>query len=372
MSKKGKEKCKDEPETAGPLHGGATSRRAEWRSKSQNATVGNGKKLPHGGPQPNNPPLDHSPRTYKSGNPRSKKAGSRSGPARGGDKAVAVAARDAVSQQDGLKDALREQAEETRVAQEANVHLRRDLTSVTDDLKCAETKLGMHRNAVSQIHVDKQKNFLCQWQDETKRATLMFILLTVVVPLAWMWMLIYVGMFLTWCSWQGVTASLLYQILAVLADRHYCAMRGYRSVFCKRITHSYSAVTQQEWDDIDRRADDMSLRELKHVNARYSVIAYRKTLNGVLLNRNTFGELTGAPDYLLISHELLAQITIPKIMLTDDVLVVRDRLLAAVKTTHTVNVDRDLFQEGEDVAGNTLEVAFGLWYQNRQRRTRCF
>jgi len=252
------------------------------------------------------------------------------------------------------------------------MHLRRDLTSVKDDLKQAEEKLGLHRNAVSQKHDDKQKNFLCEWQDETEKAKLMFILLTVIVPVVWTWALVYVGMFPIWCNWQGVTAFVLYQIIAILADRHYCAMRGYRSVFSKRITHSYSSMTNVDWDDLDRRADTMSLRELKHVDARYSVLAYRKTLNGVLLNRDTFGELTGRPDYFLISHELLAQLTVPTVMLADDILVVKSRLTMSVKTMHTVNIDKYLYKEGDDVAGNTVEVALGLWSQNKQRRVRCF
>lgn len=185
-------------------------------------------------------------------------------------------------------------------------------------------------------------------------------------------MAVYLDQFEYLMCWQCVVAGLLYQVAAVFADRYLCAKRGYRSKFCERTTHSYSSMTNKDWDDVDRRADAMSLRELKHVNARYSVVAYRKTLNGVLLNTDTFGKRTGVPDYLLISHELLAQLTTPNVMLTDEPLVLRDRLLASVKTTHTVNLDKDLYQQGEDVAGNTVEVAQGLWYQNRQARTRCF
>jgi hypothetical protein len=277
-----------------------------------------------------------------------------------------------VAQADGLKDALREQAEETRIAQDANMHLRRDLTSVKDDLKQAEERLGGRRNAVDKIHDERRKNFHCQWQDGTAEATLTFWLFVLVFPAIFISVAVYLEQFESLMCWQWMVASMLYQVAAVFADRRLCALRGYRSKFCERTTHSYSSMTNQDWDDVDRRADAMSLRELKHVDARYSVLAYRKTLNGVLLNEDTFGKRTGAPDYLLISHELLAQLTTPNVMLTDDSLVLRDRLLASVKTTHTVNVDKDLYQEGEDVAGNTLEVAQGLWYQNRQARTRCF
>jgi len=370
------EKCKDEPETAsGKPRGGTTSKQAKSVSPRSSGRKGGEKSPPPGKKtqgKRDNPPLDHSPKTYKSGNPKVKGAGKRSGPARGGDKAVAVAVKDAVAQADGLKDALREQAEETRVAQDANMHLRRDLTGVQEDLKQAETKLGDRRNAVDKLHEKRRKHFHCQWQDETARSYITFVLFVVMLPAMFVGCAVYLDQFESLMCWQWMVASMLYQVAAVFADRRICAKRGYRSAFCERTTHSYSSMTNQDWDDVDRRADAMSLRELKHVDARYSILAYRKTLNGVLLNEDTFGKLTGAPDYLLISHELLAQITTPNIMLTDDALVLKDRLLVSVKTTHTVNLDKDLYQEGEDVAGNTMEVAQGLWYQSRQARTRCF
>jgi len=370
------EKCKDEPETASGRPYGGTTRKQAMSVSPRNSGRKGGERSPPPGKRTtgkrDNPPLDYSPKVYKSGNPRVKGAGNRSGPARGGDKAVAVASREAVAQADGLKDALREQAEETRVAQDANMHLRRDLTSVQEDLKQAEEKLGGRRNAVDKLHNKRRKHFHCQWQDETTRSILTFVLFVVICPVIFVGLAVYFDVFESLLCWQWMAASMLYQVAAVCADRRICAKRGYRSLFSERTTHSYSSMTNQDWDDVDRRADAMSLRELKHVDARYSIVAYRKTLNGVLLNEDTFGKRTGAPDYLLISHELLAQLTTPNVMLTDDPLVVKDRLLASVKTTHTVNLDKDLYQEGEDVAGNTMEVAQGLWYQNRQARTRCF
>jgi hypothetical protein len=261
---------------------------------------------------------------------------------------------------------------ETCVAQDAAMHLRRDLNDVQEDLKRADEIIGCNRNRVDLLHDTRRKNFHCQWQDATEEATLTFWLLVLVFPMVFLGLTVYFDSFESLMCWPFVVASMVYQVVAVFADRFLCAKRGYRSKFCKRTTNSYSSMTNQDWDDVDRRADAMSLRELKHVDARYSLLAYRKTLNGVLLNVDTFGNLTGKPDYLLISHELLAQMTVPAVMLTDDPLVVKERLNTSVKTTHTVNLDKDLYQEGEDVAGNTVEVACGLWYQNRQARTRCF
>jgi len=244
--------------------------------------------------------------------------------------------------------------------------------NVQEDLKQAEQRLGDKRNRIDQYHDDQRKAFHCQWQDETAEATFTFWVFVLILPAIFIGMAVYLEQFECLICWQCVVASMLYQVAAVFADRYLCAKRGYRSKFCERTTHSYSSMTNVDWDDVDRRADAMSLRELKHVDARYSVVAYRKTLNGVLLNEDTFGKRTGAPDYLLISHELLAQLTTPNVMLTEDALVLKDRLLVSVKTTHTVNMDKDLYQQGKDVAGNTVEVAIGLWYQNRQARKRCF
>jgi hypothetical protein len=280
--------------------------------------------------------------------------------------------KDAVDQAAGYKTALHAQAEETRVQEETNRHLRRDLTNVQEDLKQAEKRLGDNRNRIDRYHDTQRKTFHCQWQDETAEATFTFWLFVLGFPVIFIGFATYLEMFEDLMCWPWMVVSMLYQVAAVFADRYLCAKRGYRSKFCKRTTHSYSSLTNVDWDDVDRRADAMSLRELKHVDARYSVVAYRKILNGVLLNEDTFGKRTGVPDYLLISHELLAQLTTPNVMLTEDALVLKDRLLVSVKTTHTVNMDKDLYQQGKDVAGNTVEVAMGLWFQNRQARKRCF
>jgi len=368
------EKCKDEPETASGKPRGGTSRKPGKSVSSPKAGKKVGGKSPPSGKQTrDNPPLDHSTRLTKAGNPR-RKGGKGTGPSRGGDKAAVYAVKEAVDQANGLKDALHEQTEETRVAQDANMHLRRDLNHAQEYLKEAEKRLGDKRNRVDLIHEERRKNFLCKWQDETAEATFTFWLFVLIFPAIFVGLAVYLDQFEYLMCWQWMVAGLLYQVAAVFADRYLCAKRGYRSKFCERTTHSYSSMTNQDWDDVDRRADAMSLRELKHVDARYSVIAYRKTLNGVLLNEDTFGKLTGVPDYLLISHELLAQMTTPVIMLTDDPLVLKDRLLVSVKSTHTINLDKNLYQEreGGDVAGNTVEVAQGLWYQNRQARKRCF
>jgi len=362
--RKDKEKCKDESEGASRLISGDIPP-AVLRS-SQGGKVGR-KSPPPGAKTRNNPPDDWTPRQRRPSSKGWVKSGGKNGPTRGGTKAVAAAAQDATYQADGLKDALREQSEETRVAREANMHLHRDFMEAKISLADAERKLGLHRKRIDQRHADKIKNFHCSWQDETDRTYWRFIGLCCLIPCMFLSLCIYLQLIEELICWQFVAAGLTYQVAAVFLDRYLCAKRGLRTIFSKRTTHSFDALTQEDWDALDRRADVMSMRKLLHDDARYSVIAYRKSLNGVLLNVDKFGEHTGAPSYSMISHELLAQLTVPTVMYADDAEVVKGRLAIAAKTTHTVNIDCYLYQESEDVARNTAKVALGLWYQSSQR-----
>jgi hypothetical protein len=366
-----REKCKDDLETSSGLpNGGTTPQQAGLASKG-----GPGKKVGATSSRPGRPHRDNPPEQFntprKRGRTASKVARPKGGRS-GGDEALAAAAKDATSQANGLKDALREQANETREAYLANRDLKYDLTCVQEDLKRAQAVLGQRKNAVDLLHEQKRKTFHCEWQDETEASTLSFWLLVVICPAIFLFLAFYLDQFESLLCWPWAIVSMIYQVAAVFADRYICAKRGYRTMFCERVTHSYTSMTTQDWDEADRRADSMSLRELKHVNARYSVIAYRKTLNGVLLNTDKFGKRTNAPNILLISHELLAQLTTPNVMLTDEASVVRDRLAAAVKSIHTVNVDKELYQHGADVARNTMLVAEGLWMQIQQTRPQGF
>jgi hypothetical protein len=168
-------------------------------------------------------------------------------------------------------------------------------------------------------------------------------------------------------QWQVLLTILIYQVAAIYIDRTICTRRGYRSMFSARATHSYSTVDMQDWDTGDRRADTMSLRELKHMDAKYGVVRYQYTLNGVNVRRDTFGCLAEAA-HMLISFELLSQLTTPLVMLARDQETAWERMETSAKSTHTVNIDKDLFVASRDVVGNTLQVAHALWLQNRQAR----
>jgi len=311
-----------------------------------------------------NPPEDWSERTTRNGTPR-RKAG-KSGPARGGDRDYRVAVRDAVAQVEGLKDALREQTVEAQIAQDANMHLRRDLTAVQEDVKEAHERLGLRRNWVDHIHADARRNFQCKWADETPRAWLTLFILVILVPICHVLLAAYIDeeLLTLWPLW---IAELLYEGAAFYLDRYFCTKRGYRTLFSQRATHSYSTVDMQDWDDSDRRASTMSLRQLEHPDARYGIVKYTYTLNGINIRRDVFGKLNEA-DLMLVSFELLSQLTTPLVMLSRDQNTAWERMETLAKSTHTVNVDKDLFVAGRDVVGNTIQVAHGLWLQNRQRR----
>ncbi len=365
MTKKGKEKCKDtSTDESGPSQSGDTSP-AGSRSRSPDSRKGGQKWKPAGAKTRDNPPEQWGPKTYKSGKPKRKSG--KNGPGRGGDKAYRVAVKDAVVQADGLKDALHEQAAETRIQEEANMHLRRDLQDVKDDLKQAQEKLGAKRDWVDQQHADTRRNFRCQWAEETERSYALFVALVIVVPLLILGLAIHYELLEILAQWPFGVALMLYLVGANQFDRYICTKRGYRSIFSARATCSYSTVDLQNWDTEDRRADTMSLRELRHCDARYGVLQYQKTLNGRNVRRDTFGDLAKC-EPMLISFELLSQLTTPLIMLARDQITAWDRMEASAKTTHTVNIDKDHFVAGRDVVGNTLQVAHGLWLQNRQAR----
>jgi hypothetical protein len=368
-SKKGKEKCKDEkerPEFGAKQYG--TTLLEGSQSKNPDSRKGGQKWSPTGAKKRDNPPEQWGPRLTKAGNPSPRRRNpGKNGPGRGGDKAYRVAVKDAVSDSDGLRDALHEQAEETRVAQDANMHLRRDLLDVQEDLKQADTELGRRRNYVDQIHSETRRNFRCEWQDETPISYALFILMVLLVPVLIVCAAVHLEMLEILFQWQVLLTLGIYQVAAVFIDRSICSKRGCRSLFSARATHSYSTVDMQDWDTDDRRADTMSLREMKHSDAKYGVVAYSHTLNGSNVRRDMFGRLAKAA-HMLISFELLSQLTTPLVMLARDQETAWERMETSAKSTHTVNIDKDLFVASRDVVGNTLQVAHGLWLQNHQAR----
>jgi hypothetical protein len=247
------------------------------------------------------------------------------------------------------------------------MHLHRDLMEVKIELDDAQKELGRRRNWVDQIHADTRKNFHCEWQDETSYAYALFMMLVLLVPMSIVLAAAHLEVLDILIQWQVLLTIVLYQVAAVYLDRWACTKRGYRSMFSARATHSYSTVDMQNWDTDDRRADTMSLREMKHSDAKYGVVCYRYTLNGCNVRRDMFGRLAEAA-HMLISFELLSQLTTPLVMLARDQETAWERMETSAKATHTVNVDRGLYTAGRDVVGNTLQVAHGLWLQNRQAR----
>ncbi len=365
MSYKGKEKCKDEAEatTSGPQNFGST-RPADSQSKNPQKKGGQGSK-PNGAKTRDNPVEQWQPRQTKAGNPKARR--SKNGRDRGGYKALITAVTDAESNSAGLKDALREQSEETHIQQEANMHLRRDLTETQRVLKEAEEKLGVKRSEIDLKHSDSRKTFRCQWTDSTAQSYKTLILLAVLLPVMFVGAALYLGLLEILLQQYMCTLFVIYEGLAVLLDRYLCTKRGCRAIFSARATHSYSTLEMKDWDDVDRRADTMSLRELKHVDPKYGVVKYTHTLNGRNVRRDAFGDLAPS-NLMLISFELLSQLTTPLVMLARDQVTAWDRMEASAKSTHTINIDKDLFTTGCDVVGNTLQVAHGLWLQNHEAR----
>jgi len=360
------EKCKDEPESNGKPLVGAITPAAGRRQKKQGQ---DGRKSPQPGNRPDNPPLDWTPRNRQKQPKREwvQKGGGKSGPSRGGDKAVAASAADAVSQANGMKDALREQLDVNRMMEEANMNLRRDNMEVSEDLKDANKLLGRRKNAVDAYHLDTRQNFLCTWTDDTPRAWALLVLMAILVPMCCVASAYYLELEEILVQWQLWLLFVLYEGVAVLLDRYVGTKRGYRTIFSNRATHSYSSAGLVDWDFEDRRSAAMSLGEMRYADARYGLIQYRHTLNGRNVRRDAFGKLAEAPK-MLMSYKLLSQITTPTIMLARDQATAWDRMEYSAKSMHAVNIDSELFTDGKDVVGNTIQIAHGLWLQSHQAR----
>jgi hypothetical protein len=166
-------------------------------------------------------------------------------------------------------------------------------------------------------------------------------------------------------------AGVFAQTLAVATTNRLCALWGHRTPWGPRPEHTVTSVSQQESDTQDRRSDMMSLREMKHAQAKYQWFDFGFASGGVNLNRDKYGERTGKPVRALVSMELLRQITVPSAMLSRDLITLEARLEMIAKSTHTVNIDAELYKrEGCDVVQNTIDLAVGLWEQHRQSRGR--
>lgn len=279
---------------------------------------------------------------------------------------------DGISQEKALKDAFSEQVEETNLARDAMFSAKRDAQEARAERDEAHAKLGVLETKIDDFHAREESRFKLQYQEETGRTYWLFILLICLVPIIFFFFSTLVLDADLFTTHFGI-AWLLYEIGAIFVDRYISAKRGYATVLCSRITNTYLSVSQLEWDRADRRADVMALRELIHSNARYAIIKHVRSLNGVCINQDFNGIVTGEPSFLLMSHELLSQLTVPTIMLADDIETVRQRVLASAKTTHTVNIDRNLYKCGFDVVGDTEELALANWMQIRQSRRRpCF
>jgi hypothetical protein len=182
------------------------------------------------------------------------------------------------------------------------------------------------------------------------------------------------GMYESSGAWKmmalGVVAVAA-QTLAIRLTNKLCALWGYRSLWGERPVHTLAAVSRMESDTQDRRSDMMSMREMKHAKAKYQWFDVGYSASGVNLNRNAFGERTNKPVRALVSMELLRQISVPSVTLSEDVITCRQRASMIAKSTHTVNLDAEMYKrDGCDVVTNTIDLVVGLWEQHRQSRSR--
>jgi len=152
----------------------------------------------------------------------------------------------------------------------------------------------------------------------------------------------------------------------------YLTSIGKRNLFSPRIRHCYAMVSLTNYHHPDLRADSMSMTEIKHANAIYGLVEYTIRLNGRLINKDVWGKLTHRPGQMLISMELLAQLSTPTCMQSTDEKTVQMRLESFAKSHHAVNTDKYLSWKKHDVVGSTTTVALGVWKDRLEHRVGYF
>jgi hypothetical protein len=300
-----------------------------------------------------------------------------------------VALRDLAEQNAELQEALREKVDGSQILANGVVAadtimegLRSEVAELRSDITARDAALEEESAAISKDHFERDVAMVVKWEVDAPKAwwTALAMAAVPAITLGVGCAITYgltkqkYGMYESSGAWKmmalGVVAVAA-QTLAIRLTNKLCALWGYRSLWGERPVHTLAAVSRMESDTQDRRSDMMSMREMKHAKAKYQWFDVGYSASGVNLNRNAFGERTNKPVRALVSMELLRQISVPSVTLSEDVITCRQRASMIAKSTHTVNLDAEMYKrEGCDVVTNTIDLVVGLWEQHRQSRSR--
>jgi hypothetical protein len=252
------------------------------------------------------------------------------------------------------------------------------ITELKDELAARDAVLEEESAAISKDHQKKDEAMVVEWTEDAPVAWWRWLALAA-VPAASLGLGVAItygltkskfGVYESSGAWKLMTLGVVTaaaQTLAVRLTNKLCAFWGYRNLWGERPKHTLTAISRLESDQQDRRSDMMSMREMKHKLAKYQWFDFAYTSSGLNINRNKYGERSGKPVRALVSMELLRQITVPSATMSEDVITLRQRLSMIAKSTHTLNLDAEMYKRaGCDVVQNTIELAVGLWEQHRE------
>jgi hypothetical protein len=289
-----------------------------------------------------------------------------------------IALRDFSKQNEEQEAEILTQKGELNILQQGVLAANTIITELKDELAARDAVLEEESAAISKDHQEKDEAMVVGWTEDAPVAWWRWLALAA-VPAASLGLGVAItygltkskfGLYESSGAWKLMTLGVITaaaQTLAVRFTNKLCALWGYRNLWGERPKHTITAVSRMESDQQDRRSDMMSMREMKHKLAKYQWFDFAYTSSGLNINRNKYGERSGKPVRALVSMELLRQITVPSATQSEDVITLRQRLMMIAKSTHTVNLDAEMYKrEGCDVVQNTIELAVGLWEQHRE------
>lgn len=132
-------------------------------------------------------------------------------------------------------------------------------------------------------------------------------------------------------------------------------------ILCRHVTHHWKFLRVFNHDHFDRRADNISLGELKHLKPEYAEVS--------LIQRQGPFKLLDAK--FIISFEVLSQLLDAAVLsLSSPSDVVWDRIQRRSSSLHSVSVDRYLSIAGIHAVQDSCLVAYAIYRQMMQGRVR--
>jgi len=166
---------------------------------------------------------------------------------------------------------------------------------------------------------------------------------------------------LCWVKWGRLTMVRVCAVLGGVAAVSSAVVHVLGSLGAERHMLKVVDSLDQLSNDIDMRADAMSLQKLKH-NPHYVLVKYTH-------RKGLFWWMGQSTHILVASVEMVCQLTTPAIYGVGVPLkIAKERISMAPRSIHSVNIDRTLAVQGLHVVGDSQLVAYHIvasWYAAR-------